>query len=153
MPKPLTIAGTVFDYPLPGENPGWGEAATDWASAVTDALGTLQGPGFIPTTTASISDNVTSFTDILGFVFSISSVRSFSAPYSVVRTNGTSSIVEEGVMKAVNDGTTWYFSIERSKDAGMTFNLTSGGQVQYKSTAVGGTYSGTIKFQAQTFSQ
>lgn len=149
----LTIGGTPFAYPSPGDNPGWGEAATAWAQAVTNSLGTLQGPGFIPTTTASIADNVSTFTDIPGFVFSISATRSFSAPYSVVRTNGTSSIVEEGIMRAVNDGTTWFFSIERSENAGMTFQLTPAGQIQYKSTSVGGTYSGTIKFQAQTFSQ
>ena len=48
----LTINNTPFEYPEPGDQAPWGEAATDWAVEVTRVLNSLSGPSDILETTA-----------------------------------------------------------------------------------------------------
>ena len=50
MPKLLTVGNEEFEFPLEGENAGYGSEITDWAEAVTTALATVQKPNDIPTT-------------------------------------------------------------------------------------------------------
>jgi hypothetical protein len=148
MPRKLILNGTVYNYPLPGDEQKWGEDATDWAEAVTDIFSTIVGAGFIPETTITINDNVTSFTNILGASFNSAVSRSFSLSYAISRTDGSNFFTESGIINGVYDGADWDYTIERVGDAGMDFNVTSAGQLQYKSSAVGGTYSGDIHFFA-----
>lgn len=149
----LTVNGTPYEYPQNGENPGWGEDATAWAQAVTDVLNNLQGPGDILPTSFTIADNVTTFTNITGLAFSTTSVRSFEIEYNVFRNDGTTPIAESGLIHGVYNGTSWDISRDYTGEAGMTFQITNGGQFQYQSSSVGGTYSGTMKFRARTLGQ
>jgi hypothetical protein len=151
MARDLTVGTDTFRYPDAGENPGWGEDATEWAQAVTDELADLKGPNDISTTTFTVADNVTTFTDITGFAFDSATSRSFHAEYNVFRTDGSSNIAESGFIYGINDGTDWYISNQYVHSAEMEFSITSSGQMQYKSSSVGGTYSGTMKFNAKTF--
>lgn len=153
MARQLTVNGDVFNYPESGERKGWGEDATDWAEAVTDVVNSVTGTGFIPETTITINDNVSVFTNILGANFNSSVTRSFKLTYAVRRTNGATPIAETGTIEGVFGDSDWDFSIQRTGDAGMEFTLTSGGQIQYKSTSVGGTYSGDITFYANVIAE
>ena len=49
------------------------------------------------------------------------------------------------------NGSTWSWEHSFVGDSGIDFTITNGGQVQYYSSSVGGTYSGTLKFKAKTF--
>ena len=58
MSKQLTIAGTVYNFPVAGESPNWGAEATETISAIVDALNSLLGPGDILQTTESIQNDI-----------------------------------------------------------------------------------------------
>ncbi len=153
MPKKLTVNGTVYNYPVPGDEQKWGEDGTAWAEAVTGILSTIVGDGFIPETTVTINDNVTTFTNILGASFNNAVSRSFKFNYAVSRTDGGSTFVESGIIDGVYNGSEWDYSIRRTGNAGMDFNVTSTGQIQYKSSSIGGTYSGDINFYANSVTE
>lgn len=81
--------------------------------------------------------------------FATGSVRSFDTSYAVTRTDCCCAVtVESGEMSGVYDGSDWAFSNDFTGCAGMTFSITSAGQVQYLSDGTKGT--GTIKFRART---
>lgn len=153
MPKKLIIGSEEFEFPVQGENPDYGEEVTSWAEAVTDALTSVVGPNDILETTAAIANNITTFTSIPGFNFSTSEVRAINAEYIVERTTSSPSakLVESGYIEGYYDGTSWGISIRSTGDAGIELNITSSGQIQYKSSNLVGTgYVGTIKFLAST---
>lgn len=153
MSKKLIIGSEEFEFPVQGSNPDYGEEITSWAEAVTDALSTVQGPNDILETSATIANNISSFTNIPGFNFSTTEVRSINAEYLVERatTSPVDKIVETGYIEGYYDGTNWGISIRVVGDAGIEIDITSGGQMQYKSSNMAGLgYTGTIKFKART---
>jgi|688.fasta_scaffold526241_3 hypothetical protein len=153
MSKPLTIGSETFDFPLQGENAGWGEQVTDWATAVTDALSTVQGPADILLTSANIINNQSTFVNINGFSFSTATVDSFTAQYYVLRSTVSPAAkkVESGTINGNYDGTNWQISIQNTGNADIDFQITSSGQLQYKTdNMVGSSYSGLIKFFAKS---
>jgi len=83
----LTVNNNTYAYPSAGDEPGWGEAATGWATEVTEVLNNLQGTDDIPETTFTVADNQTSAADVVGLVFSPTTVRSAVVDYSIYRTN------------------------------------------------------------------
>ena len=142
----LVVNNTPFEYPEQGEPQGWGEAATAWANEVTKVLASVSGPADILETSDTIINSPTEFRDIVNFKFDSSTVRSFSVRGNVNRTHGASEKSEEFLLIGVQDATGWLLQQEGIGDAGITFGITSLGQVQYKSTnLVGG--SGIIKFR------
>lgn len=152
MPKKLTVGSEEFEFPLVGENPGYGSEVTDWAEAVTDALSTVQKPNDILLTTASIANNVAVPTNIPGFSFSTAEVKSLDCKYvcSRVTTGPNASYVETGFIEGYFDGTDWGISIRSTGDAGISISITPAGQVQYTSTNLSGaTHIGLIKFEAK----
>lgn len=148
MSKTLTIGSETFEYPEQGTSPGWGENATDWAVATTNKLGTLSGPNDINTTTFPIADSQSAAVDVgtgaTSLLFSTSAVRSFEVSYSVIR----GSDVETGTMEGIWNGSAWSFSHSFTGDAGMDFEITAGGQVQYFSDTKG---TGTMVYRARVF--
>lgn len=87
MPTPLVVNNNTFEYPIPGDEPGWGEGATGWAVEVTDVLSNLQGTDDIPETTFSVANNVASPANVVGLLFNSSTVRAGVIDYSVYRSN------------------------------------------------------------------
>lgn len=68
MAKKLTVGGTVYNYPVEGEDAGrYGEDASSWAEAVTDTISIINGPGDILQTNFNIDNNQTTFANITGF--------------------------------------------------------------------------------------
>lgn len=161
MSIPLTINNNTYDYPSPGEDPGWGEPATGWAQAVTDTLNTLVAPDDILSTSYIVNNNVTSATDVNRLFFDPGTVRAANISYSVYRvsTSNPTGKVESGTIylsfdNAASPGSKWLLGQQKIGDAEIIFNITDAGQVQYQTTDIGSPgYSGTIKFYAKTLSQ
>lgn len=157
MPKTLIVNGTTYEYPVPGEDPGWGEGATDWAEAVTEALSTLLAPGDILQTTFSIANNISIPTNVNGLVFDPGTVNGATVDYVVYRTStdNPSGNVENGMIHLVYDpsasvGQKWKMSQQVTFGAGITLSILDSGQIQYTSTDIGSAgYSGNIKFRAK----
>lgn len=159
MSKTLTVNGTPYSYPTSGDEPGWGESATGWAEEVTDVLDSLLSADDIIRTSFTIANNVTSDTDVVGLNFNTATVRSAVIEYNIYRTSTstTSGNAESGLMTLVYDnnassGNKWSLSVGNlAGNAGVTFNITDAGQVQYQSTDIGATgYSGTMIFRSKT---
>jgi len=152
MPKILTIGNEEFEFPLSGENPGYGSEVTDWAEAVTDALSTVQKPNDIITTREVINNGSGTF-PIPGFSFSTAEVISIDCKYVVVRqvTGGTKpgTYTETGYIEGYYDGQ-WGISIRTTGDAKILLSINSSGQVQYQVTEIfDGTHVGVITFEAK----
>lgn len=152
MPR-LTIAGSTYNYPDPGTEPGWGEDATDWAQAVTDVLNTLVNTGDILQTTFTLQDNQSSPASVSGLMFDPTIVRAANVTYSINR-NGFN---QAGTLllnynASAGAGSKWNFT-EANKigDVGVTFSILDTGQVQYISTSTG--FSCSMDFNARTLSQ
>lgn len=157
----LTVLNVPYSYPTDGQSPGWGEGATDWAVAVTEALNDLIAPTDITQTTFVIANNQTSFTDINGLNFNTGLVRSATINYSCYRisTSNPSGHAESGILDIVYDNSAaspkWLISGSGiTGNSGITFNILDSGQLQYKSTDIGSAgYSGVLHFRAKTLAQ
>lgn len=151
----LTLGSETFNYPDAGDKSGWGEDATDWAEKATELIGEFFGPNDVPLITATIADNQSgafgTFTQsIKGLKFDTTKVQKVIVDYLVTRTDGGTTSTEYGTMNAAYDGSSWTLQVEHAGDAGMAYNVDATGQFQYKSSSIGGTYSGSIKFRAKT---
>lgn len=160
MPITLTVNNIPYEYPVPGDSPGWGQPATDWAAQVTQALNDLQGATDIPQKTFTVQNNVTTFTDIAGLAFNTGLVRAGFVNFSIYRTSTSnpSGNAEAGNMILVYDnlaasGSKWNVIVNFDGNSGLTFNVTDAGQVQYKSSDLGTGHSGNMHFQAKTLNQ
>jgi len=157
MARQLVVGNTPFNYPDPGDSPGWGQDATGWAQAVTDELSTVANINDISETAFSIANNILVLTDISSLLFNNSTVRAVEITYSIYRVTNLIELGEEGTINIIykNTANTWYLD-QRSggDDSGVLFSITNSGQMQYTSSNVSGTsYSGIMKFRAKTLSQ
>lgn len=132
----LTVGGTVYKYPVSGEDPGvYGEEATAWAQAVTNSIASVNGPGDILQTNFNIDNNQTgSFANITGFLFDSAIVKGITAAYRIERTNGTTYLVEKGTMEILYNPQTTSWSLTRDfiGEGGINIDIQSSGQLQYK---------------------
>lgn len=152
MSKQLQIGSDIYIYPEEGENPGWGEGATAWAEAVTEALQTVEGPNDITITSATLANNQSSAATIPGFLFNAAEVQAISSEFLIIRTydSGTTVVTESGTMIGNYDGTDFYIALQTVGDSGVEFTITSAGQVQYTSTNLANHVSSVIRFRAKT---
>lgn len=162
MPVSLVVNNVAFEYPIPGDSPGWGEGATDWAVEVTTVLNSFFGPNDIIQNTASISNNQASPTNITGLLFNTGQVRSAIVEYSVYRisTANPSGHAESGTLTATYDnsaapGSKWsLIGSDLNGNSGVTFTILDTGQFQYVSTDINSTgYTGNMHFRARTLNQ
>ena len=160
MSKALVVNNTTYQYPSPGEDPGWGEGATGWAEEVTNVLNSLLGPGDILETSFNVPSG-TSSGDVAGLLFNSSSIQHAKIDYYVYRRSDSypSGITESGTIEIVYDndagaGSKWLFSQEGIGDAQISFGITDAtGQLTYSSQDIGATnYNGIMKFKASTLS-
>jgi hypothetical protein len=161
MPVTLIVNNIPIEYPIPGDSPGWGPGATDWATQVTAALNNLQGLTDIPQKTFTINNNISTFTNITGLNFNTGLVRAGFIEYSVYRTSTSdpSGKAEAGYMLVVYDnlagaGSKWQVVgglIPGNSE--VTFTITDAGQFQYKSSDLGTGHVGNMHFRARTLNQ
>jgi hypothetical protein len=104
--------------------------------------------GDISQTSFSAANNQASAVDVTGLAFANASVRSFRALVSV-SISATSNLFESFELLGVQRGSDWAMSVESVGDAsGISFSITTAGQVQYTSSNVSGFVSNTMKFRA-----
>ncbi len=157
----LIVQGTTYEYPIPGEDPNWGEGATDWAEAVTLALSTLLGSGDILQSTFTINNNVTIATNINGLLFDPGTVRASNITYTVYRTSTANPAgnTESGVIYINYDdsavpGEKWSLTQQVNGNSGIVFNILDSGQVQYVTSDIGNSgYFGKITFSAKSLAK
>jgi len=157
----LQVGNQYFNYPDPGTEAGWGEDATGWAEAVTNALTALIAPGDILPTSLVIQDGQSTAADVTGLFFNSNTIRAANIDYAVYRVSSSTNpgVAESGrLMIDLNDtaptGSKWSLIQIKNGDAGVTFSVTDGGQIQYTSTTIGLTgYTGVIDFSAKTLSK
>jgi hypothetical protein len=153
MPKNLQIGSTVFEYPEQGDKAGWGEEATEWATAVTEALQTVQGPNDIITTSATLINNQTTPANIPGLNFDVSEVQAIDIKYLVIRTfdAGASTVTEAGRILGSYNGTEFVISVETDgNDSGFDISVQNSGQFQYTTSDLTNHVSSIIRFEAKT---
>lgn len=159
MATPLVVAGNTYLYPENDDNSPWGEDATAWAVAVTGVLGEVQGTGDIQQSVATIANNISSPTNVIGLSFSPVTVRGAIVEYTVYRNTtsaGATEAVEVGTMYPgyKNVANNWDMPIVGGGGSGVIFSITSSGQIQYTSTNfTGSSYSGIIHFRARALLQ
>ena len=146
MSTPIVIDGQPFNYPDPGELPGWGSDATDAFLALVAYVNGLVPPTDIPLTTASLVDNVIVPTTITNLVFNSSLI--YGAIVEMTINRGTAT--ELDTLDLVYTNGNW--DIDRTQsgtDVGVAFSITSGGLLQYTTTPTG--TAATIIVRARTF--
>jgi hypothetical protein len=98
-------------------------------------------------TTFTLVNNQSSAANVTGLLFDKTVYRSFMLTYSIYRSaSGGSTRAETGILMGITDGTNWEIAttavtVPATGDSGVTFSITSSGQIQYTSDDNGGSYS------------
>jgi len=141
MPKLLTVGSEEFEFPLEGENAGYGSEIKDWAEAVSTALETVQKPNDIPTTSEiplnpdillNTPSAIPSFSFPTAEVIAIEAKYLFKRTYTIGITNYIK--MEVGFVEGFFDGTNWGISIRTTGDAGVLITINSTGQMLFQTT-------------------
>jgi hypothetical protein len=111
---------------------------------IDSTLGSLGGTtGDIGHSSFTAADNQSSAANVTGLAFANGTVRSFIAIVSITR----GSTYAQYQLRAIQKASSWELIQEYIGDStGISFTITSAGQVQYQSTSTGN--SATIKFRA-----
>jgi hypothetical protein len=106
--------------------------------------------GTATATSFAITNNQGTFANVTGLVFDKTVYKAARIYYDILRKTDSSNVNESGeIYVSYNtQTTTWLIAVVSNfDDAGMTWNIDSNGQVQYKSTNIAGTtYVGTMRF-------
>lgn len=154
MATTVTIAGSTYSLPQQGDSPPWGTDLTDLIQALVNVAAVTTGTGDILTTSFSLGNNTSG--TVTGLAFDTSVIRSASIAYSIYRTSSTNEFSEQGVILIAYKSTanTWELAQWSVGNAGVTFTISSAGQISFASTDIGSTsYSGKLKFSAKAFTQ
>lgn len=147
----LQVGTEIFNYPDPGTEPGWGDDATGWATAVTELLQSLAGAGTINETQSNIDDNIIANSEVAGLVFNGALTQSAVIIYRIQRdTDAITPLTEMGRIDVLLDNGTWKMSreITAGEPAGVVMDIDGNGQIVYQSTNLpGANYTGFIKFK------
>lgn len=153
MSRTVTIGANTFNYPDAGQNPSWGEDASDAFVELVDQVNVVaQG---------LISGNLslalaTSDTDVAGLIFSSSVTTGAKIEYRLAITGLTNPTDyadhEEGTITVVYANSVWSMSRTYSgKGAGFYFNITPAGQITYKNPNTSYSFtSASFKFKTIT---
>jgi hypothetical protein len=99
----------------------------------------------------SIANNQVSLDNVSNLVFDGAVAKKFIVDYGLYRSTDTTSLAQAGRLRGVynEDAAEWYLSDDYSgQNAGVTFSITNGGQIQYTSSNISGTgYVGTLEYR------
>lgn len=158
--KTVILNNISFLIPESGDQ-NYAEELTDYLVELSTVLGTLQGPLDIINTTFNFANNQVAPANIIGFIFPTASVTRFEAEYVITRSTALLTSNESGILIGTQGDSGWSLS---RKDVhaqngqfdsvvGVTFDITSGGQITYTSEDLTGQTLGTITFNATTVEQ
>jgi hypothetical protein len=149
MSKTLQIGNQTFEYPDQGDS-NWGEESAAWASAVTEALATVQGPEDILLTEALLSNN--SSGNVSGLAFDTSVVQQVIVEGLLVRSflDATPTQAEAFIATGAYNGTTFNISVESAgNDTGVILDIDNSGQFTYIAENRANTDTILIKFKGK----
>lgn len=155
MSKTLQIGSNIYTIPEEGDNPGWGEDLTAFFEGIADALENVQGPNDILITSAPLTNNQSTFANVSGLQFNTAQVQAIEVKYLIIRVYdaGASTVTESGTITGNYDGATFFISTQHVGDAGITFDITNTGQIQYKSSDLTSHVSSVIRFSGKTIDE
>lgn len=84
MSKEIQIGNKLYNLPQQGQSAPWGEETSDIIEAIVEAVNNFSGPNDIFETSAIVLNTAT-VTDLNGYLFDSTQVRSFESPYNVYR--------------------------------------------------------------------
>lgn len=153
MSVPVTITGQIYNYPSPGDAPGWGEDASEAFVALVDKVNGISPSGDIVSGEANLNNNVVIPTAITTLSFDSSLIAAAVIEYSIRRTATAFNKTEAGRITISYSGAIWYAqkTIEAGEDAGITISIDNSGNVLYVSTNLAGTHVCDMKFRTRTF--
>lgn len=158
MPIKLNVRGTVYNYPIAGEDPNWGNEATELIVALVDTVALLVGPNDILETSFIIENGQVTSELVRGLYFNPVEVRAANISYSVYRTTALTSVVEAGEMLISYDANApvnqkWQVIQRVNGNAATLFTVDDTGQFFYTSSTIAGVnYTGLMKFTAKALS-
>jgi len=167
--KTVIINNTSFTIPDPGDE-NYGEELQAYLVEVATVLNSISSALDILETDFNFINNQTAFTNIVGFSFPTANVASFESDYVITRSDGINIAVESGKLRGFQADGVWYlsrFDTENNVtsslsavlpsasegDIGIDFDITSAGQVRYKSNNFNGQTIGIITFKAKAVEQ
>lgn len=134
------------------------EAGEDTANISAHIKGidtALASVGGDPTGNTTIANNQSSAANVTGLSFNGASIRTAMIRYSIARATATVEKNCSGELEITYNTLSgvWSLSNEASNsNAGVSFDVTNGGQVTYTSDSISGTgYVGTIRWSVKTF--
>lgn len=114
-----------------------------------DAVKSIVSFGGDAQSTVAIANNDAGPTDVTGLLFDKANVKSAIVKFDLERRTDTQNEQESGEMRIMHDTAddVWRIELQTSgDDAGVTFSITSGGQVQYSSDDLtGSNYVGELR--------
>lgn len=154
----INIGSTVIDFPNTAESADWSQPVISFAEAAADAINASVGAADVLPNTFNIDAlNGASLTNIPGFTFDTTIIRSTEISYSIIRERDSTTLVESGIIHAVynpNGNSTEKFVVTRdyTGDAQSELDITDEGQVQISTTAISGvgSHTGVISFSAKS---
>ena len=118
-------------------------------------LQNIFGGGYIQETSFNLNQEQATFITIDGLLLSSSSYKSGVVFAEIRRKTDQHESVSNIKMslRYYDNSTDWQIDVDEQGDAtGITFHITSSGQVQYKADIIaGGNHTGTIKFKLMSF--
>lgn len=156
----LIVGTQVINFPNAGADASWAPAVIQFAQAVTEQLATLSSQFDISPRVQTLTSDANTNLNISGAIFPDGSVRSFRFTYSIYRTNGVTSLVEEGIVSGVFDTLNATWDLQRDfqgprQSNGIPYHMfsISGDQIQLSTVAMGGSYdsiTSEITYSAKT---
>ncbi len=156
----INISGTVISIPSSGASPNWSPAIIEAFQAIEGALQSVAGAFDVPPQIQPI-DAYNPGTDIplQNTAFPVSDVRSVELIYSVIRQTNTTTVYEQGTLKAIYSADNpvnqkWEVSRFGNGDAQIDFTFADVGTVSFTTTAISGSsHIGTLSFTAKALLQ
>lgn len=147
------------DIPVRENGGGWeNRVVASWFNQIRTALIDLFGGGSIGETDFTLANNQGSAANVTGLSVSSASYRGAVVEYDITRKTDTASSEVRSMgqmfLQYRAQSSAWEIAgiQENGDDAGITFSVTSGGQVQYTSTNISGSnYVGKLTFRVRTF--
>lgn len=161
MSIPITILGTVVEFPSSSQSPNWAPALIQFAQLVEQALALNTGNFDVSPQVYTMVSNSNTDVNLPNLAFPNSSVRTALVQYSVFRTTTgpTTTAYQAGDMTVVYNPNNsvnekWELMHRYEGDGDITFTITDDGQFQFSSTALAGSnHMGFISYSARALSQ
>ena len=157
----VTLNNIVFTLPDPGDPPVYAEELKAYFQELAKVGNNQLGPLDIVETDFNFANNQSSPANVQGFDVVTANKASFVADYLVTRTDGSIILTESGQIFGMQGSAGWSIAIGNIQSdstlfdgfSGVSFDITSGGQLTYTSTNLVGQSQGIITFKLKSLVQ